>query len=145
MIRKFENKDLEIIMELWLNTNIQAHAFIREDYWKNNFDLVKHMLPHAEIYVYEREGRIVAFVGIDNGYIAGIFVSREMQSKGIGKALLKKSKELYSTLTLTVYKKNQQAVRFYQREGFTVEKEQIDENTSEVEYLMVWNREEIAE
>ena len=140
MIRRFENKDLEKIMEIWLNTNIQAHSFIDKDYWENNFDFVKSILPDAEIYIYESEGKIKAFVGIDNGYIAGIFVSDEMQSKGIGKQLLSKIKELYSKLSLTVYKKNEKAVGFYQREQFVIKQEQIDKNTGEVEYLMVWNK-----
>jgi len=53
-----------------------------------NIDIVKGILPDAEIYVYELDDEIKAFVGIDNGYIAGIFVSDEMQSKGIGKQFL---------------------------------------------------------
>jgi ribosomal protein S18 acetylase RimI-like enzyme len=140
MIKRFENKDLERIMEIWLNTNIQAHSFIDKDYWENNFDFVKSILPDAEIYIYEVEGKIKAFVGIDNGYIAGIFVSDEIQSKGIGKQLLSKIKELYSELSLTVYKKNEKAVGFYQREQFVIKQEQIDKNTGEVEYLMLWNK-----
>lgn len=138
MIRKFENKDLLEVMELWLATNIQAHDFISKDYWVGNFDIVKSILPDAEIYVYELDGKIKAFVGIDNGYIAGIFVSDEMQSKGIGKQLLEKSKEFYSELSLAVYKKNIKAVNFYQREGFIIMEERVDENTGELEYHMVW-------
>ena len=33
MIRKFRMEDLERVMELWLNTNIQAHDFILKEYW----------------------------------------------------------------------------------------------------------------
>jgi len=135
MIRKFETKDLSEVMELWLSTNIQAHDFISKDYWVGNFDMVKNILPEAEIYVYELDDKIKAFVGIDTG----IFVSSEMQSKGIGKQLLKKAKELYSELRLAVYQKNTKAVSFYQREQFIIRQEQIDENTREKEYLMVWN------
>jgi len=79
-------------------------------------------------------------VGIDKGYIAGIFVSYEMQSKGIGKQLLEKAKEFYSELSLTVYQKNVKAVNFYKREQFMIKQEQIDKNTSEIEYLMVWSK-----
>jgi len=140
MIRKFETKDLLEVMELWLSTNILAHDFISRDYWVENFDMVKDILPDAEIYVYEIDDKIKAFIGIDKGYIAGIFVSNEMQSKGIGKQLLEKAKELYSELSLTVYQKNIKAVNFYQREQFINKQEQIDENTGEIEYLMVWSK-----
>jgi putative acetyltransferase len=127
-------------MEIWLNTNIQAHNFIPKAYWKSNFDSVKRMLPSAEIYVCESEGQVNAFVGLDSGYIAGIFVSNEAQSKGIGKQLLDKIKACYSELSLTVYKKNIKAVNFYQRELFVIKQEQIDKNTDEVEYFMVWKQ-----
>ncbi|WP_369282096.1 GNAT family N-acetyltransferase [Oscillibacter sp. GMB15532] len=140
MIREFEIKDLEEVMNLWLNTNIQAHDFIPADYWENNFTSVKHMLPEAEIYVCEIEGNIKAFIGIDSGYIAGIFVSREEQSRGVGKQLLDRAKELYPSLSLSVYQKNRKAARFYQREGFSINREQVDESTGEAEYSMVWSR-----
>lgn len=140
MIRRFEKEDLEIIMKIWLDTNIQAHDFIPADYWKKNFDSVKCMLPEAEIYVCEAEGNVKAFIGIDSGYIAGIFVSSEMQSNGMGKQLLDKAKELYSNLSLSVYQKNQKAIQFYRREQFVVKQEQIDEDTGEAEYLMTWKK-----
>lgn len=52
MIRPFETKDLDAIMEIWLNTNISAHHFIDSQYWKDNYDLVKEQLPTANINVY---------------------------------------------------------------------------------------------
>lgn len=127
-------------MLIWLNTNTRAHHFIEKEYWTSNFDMVKNILPQAEIYVYEIHNKIEAFVGIDNGYIAGIFVSEKMQSKGIGKLLLDKCKQFYTNLSLCVYEKNNRAVQFYIREGFTIDKNQTDKNTGEIEYLMVWTR-----
>lgn len=140
MIRKFKNQDLDRIMELWLNMNISAHNFIKKEYWENNFDEVKIMMPKAEIYTYEENGDIQGFVGLMNDYIAGIFVSSEYQSKGIGKMLLDHIKEKRERLELSVYKKNEKAVRFYLRENFAIEKEQIDKNTGEIEFEMNWFR-----
>jgi putative acetyltransferase len=140
MIRTFKQEDLPNVMEIWLNTNVQAHSFIAREYWTDNFHMVKGMLPNAEVYVYEADNKIEAFVGVDNGYIAGIFVSAEMQSKGIGKLLLGKCKELYSALSLSVYKRNSKALRFYMREGFAFDRHQLDENTGEVAYLMIWRK-----
>ncbi|MFA9464849.1 MAG: hypothetical protein ACERKN_11225 [Velocimicrobium sp.] len=53
MIRKFRMEDLERVMELWLNTNIQAYDFIVKDDWISNFDMLKTILPKTELYVYE--------------------------------------------------------------------------------------------
>lgn len=80
------------------------------------------------------------FMGVDNGYIAGIFVSNEVQSQGIGRQLLERAKAVYDELSLTVYQKNEKAVAFYQREQFVIRQEKMDENTNEIEYLMMWRK-----
>lgn len=138
MIREFKPKDFDSVMELWLHTNLEAHNFIPKQYWISNYDIVKNILPQSEVYVYEEENKIKGFIGIDNGYIAGIFVSNSAQSKGIGKMLLEKIKELYPVLTLSVYVKNSRAVNFYIREGFKIQQEKIEETTKETEYFMIY-------
>ena len=142
MIRKCVDSDIDAVMQIWLNTNIQAHSFISPDYWKNNFDVVKEMLPLAEIYVYEDDcaKQIDGFIGLNDNHIEGIFVKETMQSKGIGKQLLDYVKEFETTLRLNVYQKNKKAIQFYLREKFIVQSENVDENSGEKEFIMVWNR-----
>ena len=70
--------------------------FISEQYWINNYELVKEMLPQAEIYVFEVNKMIQGFVGLNNEYIEG-------------------------------------AISFYQREGFIIQCEGLDEATGEKE------------
>lgn len=53
MIRQFEFRDLDKIMNIWLEGNLEAHSFIDAEYWKKNFESVKSVLPNAEVYVYE--------------------------------------------------------------------------------------------
>lgn len=60
---------------------------------ENNIDLVKEMLPQAEVYVYENDCQIEGFIGLNDEYMEGIFVRDEMQSQGIGKLLLNFVKE----------------------------------------------------
>ncbi|MEL7564729.1 MAG: N-acetyltransferase [Dehalobacterium sp.] len=140
MIREFKIDELETVMKIWLETNIKAHDFIDESYWQGNYELVKEMLPNATIFVYEDDNAIKGFVGLMENYIAGIFVNLNSQSKGIGKALLDYVKENHSELSLQVYRKNIRAVKFYIREDFIVLKEQIDENTGEVELVINWTK-----
>ena len=61
-----------------------------------------------------------------------------MQSHGIGKSLLDYIKDKKVRLQLNVYQKNVRAMSFYQREGFTIQREQLDEFTGETEYVMDW-------
>ena len=119
-IRALRRADIGRVMELWLDANLKAHSFIPAAYWKSNFDAVKEMLPQAEVYVYEDAGEIDAFVGLNGTYIEGIFVSSEMQSKGIGRRLLDFVKTKRTKLCLNVYQKNTRAIDFYQREGFKI-------------------------
>ena len=142
MIRKFQNTDINEIAKIWLDTNIKAHNFIPAQYWQEKFKIAKEMFLQAEIYVYKNEGtnKIRGFIGLSNDYIAGIFICSEAQSNGIGKQLLDFVKESKIELSLNVYKKNIRAIKFYQRENFIIHSEDIDRNTNEKEYMMVWKR-----
>ena len=138
MIRKLQNVDINRVADIWLTTNLKAHFFISEQYWISNYEFVKEMLPQAEVYVYEDDKMIQGFIGINDEYIEGIFVSDEMQSRGIGKILLDYIKDKKDRLQLKVYQKNVRAMSFYQREGFTIQGEGMDEFTGEKEYVMNW-------
>ena len=140
-IREFKENDIDRIMEIWLNGNIQAHNFIKKEYWQNNYETVRQMLPQADIYVYEQNKQIFGFIGLTGNYIAGIFVDGNARNKGIGTQLLNRIKMGRNHLTLHVYKKNQRAVNFYRREGFVIQTVQTDENTGAEELEMVWNSE----
>jgi ribosomal protein S18 acetylase RimI-like enzyme len=140
MIRDFRPEDIDNVMCLWLDTNILSHDFIDSGYWRANFEAVKIMIPKATVFVYERDGDIRAFIGLMESFIAGIFVSNDFQSKGIGKLLLDHAKEKHGELYLNVYKKNSRAIRFYLREGFIISTEQPDENTGETELIMKWKK-----
>ena len=83
---------------------------------------------------------IQGFVGLSNEYMEGIFVSDEMQSCGIGKFLLDYIKNKKVRLRLNVYQKNTRALSFYQREGFDIQCERLDDVTGEKEYTMLWQQ-----
>ena len=141
MIRKLQNAYIDRVAGIWLDANLRAHSFISPQYWKGNFETVKKMLPQAEVYVYENDREIWGFIGLNGEYIEGIFVSSEMQSRGIGKRLLDFVKTKKTELRLNVYQKNTRAIRFYQREGFKILWEGMDEATGEKDYEMTWRQE----
>ena len=142
MIRKMEEKDIPDVLQIWLETNIRAHNFIEKEYWTGNYEMVKQILPEAEVYVYEDEknGQIVAFIGMNNQYVEGLFVKESAQSRGIGKQLLDHAKSRKTELRLGVYQKNVRAMRFYLRENFLIQAEEMDEDTNEKEYIMGWGK-----
>lgn len=142
MIRKFETRDLDAVTQIWLHGNLDAHAFISASFWTEHFEMVRDMLPQAELYVHEDKDiqQIDGFIGLTENHIEGIFVAESARSKGVGRALLEYAKSRKPCLTLSVYQKNERALAFYQREQFTVQSEGIDEDTNEEEIQMLWTR-----
>lgn len=142
MIRAYREADLTAVMQIWLDTNIKAHSFIPKEYWTGNYPFVEKVLPQAEIYVFEENhpNEIMGFIGLTDHYIAGLFVKEAVQSQGIGKQMLNYVKDNRSSMSLSVYQKNARAVSFYQREGFAVQSENVDDSTGEKEFIMVWEK-----
>lgn len=140
MIRSLQKADINRVADIWLDTNLKAHSFISTQYWESNYELVKGMLSQAEVYVYEDGQKIQGFIGLSDKYIEGIFVSEKMQSQGIGKLLLNYIKDRKDALRLNVYQKNTRAIHFYQREGFEIQCEGLDEATGEKDYVMIWQQ-----
>lgn len=140
-IRKLQEADINRVAEIWFAANQNAHTFIPVAYWKSHLEFVKKMLPQTEVYVYETNQTIQGFIGVNGEFIEGIFVANEMQSHGIGKLLLDFLKEKKTKLSLNVYQKNTRAIHFYQREGFQIQCEGLDEATGEKDYEMLWKQE----
>ena len=140
MIRKFEKNDINAVMEIWVNENIRTHNFIAKEYWKDNYEYVKDILPKADIYVYILDEQVIGFVGVNNNYVEGIFVDINNQHSGIGTSLLDRIKENKDNLTLNVYKKNANAIKFYEKNNFIITSGNIDKDTNEIEYTMTWSK-----
>lgn len=140
MIRKFKSDDIDAVITLWPEGNLCAHGFVDAKYWHSKYRAVKSEILSSEVYVYEHEKRICAFVGVREGYVEGLFTAGDLRSLGIGCLLLGELKRHYDRLTLKVYEQNHRAVKFYTREGFSIERMEIDKSTGAKEYVMVWER-----
>ena len=140
MVRKMKAGDEEKAAGIWLEGNLDAHGFVPEEYWKGNYEEVKRQLSDSEIYIYEDDEGIEGFVGLENGYIQGIFVKKEMRSKRIGRSLLNFCKGKYEKLSLHVYAENEKALNFYMREGFRTDEKRLDGSTGQQEYRMMWRK-----
>ncbi|MDE6034488.1 MAG: GNAT family N-acetyltransferase [Ruminococcus sp.] len=142
MIRKFCGNDINRVMNIWFEANMDSHNFVNPEYWKEKYNEVKSMIPQAEVYIYESDGIIKGFIGLDGDYIAGIFVDKIYRSEGIGTALIRFIKNSHERLILSVYEKNKSAVRFYEKSGFVVASTGTDSDTLQTEYTMLWERTE---
>lgn len=139
MIKELEISKIDKVMKIWLEENMKTHDFVSPNYWKENYNFVKNILPESNVLIYEEEDEVKGFIGImDKSYIAGLFVSEEYQSEGIGSQLIERCKEYYPILKLDVYAKNLKAINFYKKHGFKIEEEKENQDTKEIEYSMIW-------
>lgn len=136
MIIRMQPTHIDKVMDIWLNENILTHNYIPKSYWYSKFDDVKKAILKSEVYVYLDENIIKGFIGIENSYIAGLFVKKEFQGLGIGRKLLQKCKYEYQNLSLNVFRKNVNAINFYKKNSFIIKEKYIDNETKEIEYFM---------
>ncbi len=142
MIKELSADQIDRIMDIWLQTNIKAHDFLPEEYWVNNYEVVKNTyIPASKTYVYEENHEIKGFISIlPNGFIGALFIDSSYQRQGIGESLIRYCKSLYDKLSLAVYAENEQAVAFYKKNNFTIEAEGQNEDSGSLEYLMLWTK-----
>lgn len=137
-IKELRREEIDEIMRIWLESTIKAHDFIEKEYWEKNFNVVKEVyIPMAETFVYYEDRNIKGFISIINKeFIGALFVDVESQGLGIGSKLLDFVKLRYKNISLAVYKMNEKAVKFYINNGFEIIKEQENEDSGFVEYIM---------
>jgi len=102
---------------------------------------------HDEVWVAEKEGRLLGFIGIEHSTNLGapvlekLYVEPAEQNRGVGSALLEKAKELSpDELYLWVFQKNP-ARRLYERSGFELVKltDGAENMEREPDALYRWN------
>ena len=72
-----------------------------------------------EIWIGEREGRVVGYLGLGDARVEALYVAPGEQNRGVGSALLDHAKSLRPAgLDLWVFQANEGARRFYERHGF---------------------------
>lgn len=139
VIRKFQSADLSQIMDIWLAGNISAHPFVDQSYWIDHRSMVRDALLKAEVLVAVDGPTVLGFAGLQDDYLAGLFVKDGFRDQGIGTQLVRAVKKEHPTFTLSVYGKNYRAVQFYQRQGLKIIRHQIDE-TGNIECIMRWGK-----
>lgn len=140
MIRKIKPAEYGEVTALWLKTSLEAHNFIEAAYWqKMSVTVARDYLPLSETYVFVDKHRIKGFISIlENNYIGALFVAPEFQHQKIGSRLLAYIRRYRPTLNLKVFAENKSALRFYQKQGFKIVAEKIEESTRAKELQLSW-------
>lgn len=122
LIRRASAKDAFQAADVWLEARrfaypaipacIHTEAAVR--LW-----VQEEVIPCSEVWVAERDARVVAIMALADGWIDQLYVSPEEQGLGIGFRLVQLAKERSPRgLQLWTFESNHQARRFYERQGF---------------------------
>ena len=144
MIRKATAKDLSRIAEIQIfNYRLFFYPIFRSDeYYFDELQVPALMKEYESaldsLYVYD-DGVVKGFIKIEGTYIARLFVEPVLQNGTIGSQLLEYAVKEHNADHLWALEKNVNAIRFYERHGFTAtgEKKPEDDTT---EYLILLRR-----
>lgn len=129
-IKKRDRKTLNNLLILWENSVRSTHTFLKEDDIKRIKSYVPLALSSVQhLFVsYSDNGKITAFIGIQDKRIEMLFVSTEERNKKIGSTLIKFVTSNYHVNEVTVNEQNIMAVGFYEHIGFkTYKRSDTDE------------------
>ncbi len=99
------------------------------------------------LYVADDEGKLAAMLALHlpDKYLDQMFVAPEYKGKNVGRLLLAFTRaHLTDEIWLRCVRENEKAWRWYEREGFLFEKEQVEPMTGFVMKCYRWKREEAA-
>jgi putative acetyltransferase len=141
LLRPYRDADEDASIALWLETWRQAYPSIdfdaRVDWWRARWRT--ELVPAAQIVVAEQDGALIGFVTIDEaGYLDQLVVSPAQWGTDVSKALVDEAKRRSPDgVTLKVNADNFRAIRFYERNGFVREGEEVNSSGRAV-LLMRW-------
>jgi len=152
VIRKAEQSDISRIAEILVFTKrVNYRPIFRDD--KAIFGALQ-VLPVAEgylshperletLWVYEDEF-VKGLVGVENGEITKLFVEPFFQGQGIGEKLLTFAVQEKGGKFLWAFERNDNALKFYQKHGFSVtqERKQAEDREEYAVKLVRWEEKE---
>lgn len=132
MIRQYNEQDLDDLLDTWAAASEVAHPFLSPEFLASERENIPNLyLPNAETWVYEADGRVVAFIALIGNEVGAIFVHSDHQRTGIGQVLMDKAKSLREELEVEVFVANSIGRAFYAKYGFKPVEEKVHEPTGQ--------------
>jgi ribosomal protein S18 acetylase RimI-like enzyme len=99
------------------------------------------------LFVADDKGRLAAMLALRlaDGCLGQLFIAPEDQDKGLGKRLLAFTRgQMPDEIWLRCVRENERAWRWYEREGFVFEKEELNPTTGFMVKIYRWKRKDTA-
>ena len=136
MIRNIEISDYSRLMEIWEDSVLNTHDFLKME----DFLFYKKMLPtyfpHVNLFGYERDGALIGFMGVAGDNLEMLFIENKHRGTGVGKELVLYAIENLHIWKVDVNEQNSQAIGFYKYLVFNVyKKSELDAEGKEYPIL----------
>ena len=141
-LRPYRAEDEDAAIELWRETWQLAYPSIdftaRVAWWRERWR--NELVPNAAIIVAEQAHTLTGFVTIDgSGYLDQLVVSPDHWGSKLAGSLVDEAKRLSpGGVTLKVNKDNARAIRFYERNGFVHDGEDVNPTSARPVLRMRW-------
>ena len=141
-LRPYRASDEDAAIELWRRTWQLAYPSIdfaaRVAWWRARWR--NELVPAAQVVVADADGTLSGFVTIDaSGYLDQLVVAPEHWGSPLATALVDEAKRLSPAgVTLLVNKDNARAIRFYRRNGFADDGEDVNPTSGRPVLRMAW-------
>jgi putative acetyltransferase len=132
VIRKYYEKEIPILIEIWEQSSSFAHPFLDVEFTKMvKKAMTEVYLPNSDTWVYIESKKIIGFISMIENEIGGLFVNPKHLSKGVGTSLVNFIKQFHKELEVEVFELNEIGKPFYEKYGFKVIKEYIHEGSNQ--------------
>ena len=132
MVRKYKEMEIPVLIDIWEEASAIAHPFLSSEFTQLvKKQMTEMYLPNSDTWVYEESNKIIGFISMVNNEIGGLFVSPKHHSKGIGTSLVNHRHQFHKELEVEVFEQNKIGKPFYEKYGFKVYKEYIQESTNQ--------------
>ena len=127
--KNFEEKLLEDLTNLWKESVIATHHFLKEEGMESLLPIVKKGIQEVDIVLLSYTDEVLSgFVAIQDHKIEMLFVLPLFLKKGIGRILISTAINEYEATSVDVNEQNEGALKFYNHIGFqTYERQELDD------------------
>src|SRR5699024_10731888 len=107
MIRAYKENDIDILIDIWYKSSLQAHDFIYSGYWESQIEEMKEKyIPMSETHVITNQTKIIGFISIVEGYLAALFIDITYKNNEDEKKLWNFEKSKRNKISWKGYKEN---------------------------------------
>ena len=139
IVRPWQESDRPFLRTIYLHARREAWPWLDGSEWQlEDFDAAT---LGETLWVAEQDGHRIGFASVleNDNFLHNLFIDPQYQGRGAGSALLETVQARFtSTGALKCLKKNEQALRFYQRHGWEIESS--GESPEGEYYLLHWKQ-----